>query len=100
MAALSILGAQWRLKSNERAFLLAELLPWAVQAGTRCADLMCLDYEQHFKVIQAPSSGWRRLLNRSCSAEANRMAVLQMLSMYANPDTCPRPKKANQTEFF
>lgn len=50
MAALSVIGAQWRLKASERAFLLTELMPWALQAGTRCADLMCLDYESRFKV--------------------------------------------------
>ncbi len=50
MAALSVLGAQWRLKSEDRAFLTTEMLPWSLQAGTRCADLMCLDYEDHFKV--------------------------------------------------
>ena len=58
MAALSVLGAQWRLKSEDRAFLMTELVPWSLQAGTRCADLMCLDYEDHFKVglLSAASS--------------------------------------------
>ena len=50
MTALSVMGAQWRLKSADRAVLLSEFLPWAVRAGVRSADLMCLYYEEHFEV--------------------------------------------------
>ena len=50
MTALSVLGAQWRLKSADRAVLLSEFLPWAVRAGGRSADLLCLYYEEHFEV--------------------------------------------------
>ena len=50
MAALSVAGAQWRLKPKERVRLNTELLPWALRAGNHCSDLMCLYYEEHFKV--------------------------------------------------
>jgi len=54
MAALSVAGAQWRLTGRERGRLAAELLPWALRAGTRCADLMCLPYERHLAVRARP----------------------------------------------
>ena len=50
MTALSVVGASWRLKAGDRGRLLSELLPWALQAGSRSADLMCLYYERHFEV--------------------------------------------------
>ena len=50
MAALSIVGGQWRLTAEERQRLMTTLVPWAIQAGSRCADLMCLQYEKHFQV--------------------------------------------------
>jgi len=56
MAALSVAGAQWRLTGRERGRLAAELLPWALRAGTRCADLMCLPYERHLAVRARPGS--------------------------------------------
>ena len=53
MAALSVGGAQWRLKHTERARLNTELLPWALRAGSQCSDLMCIYYEEHFQVKAA-----------------------------------------------
>lgn len=50
MTALSVVGASWRLKAQDRSRLINELLPWAVHAGSRSADLMCLYYEKHFEV--------------------------------------------------
>ena len=50
MTALSVAGAQWRLPAADRAVLTRDFLPWAVRAGTRSADLMCLYYEEHFEV--------------------------------------------------
>ena len=50
MTALSVLGGQLRLKQETRARLFGEFLPWAVRAGSRSADLMCLYYEKHFEV--------------------------------------------------
>ncbi|EIE24601.1 ubiquinone biosynthesis protein [Coccomyxa subellipsoidea C-169] len=49
MTALSVVGASWRLKAQDRSRLINELLPWAVHAGSRSADLMCLYYEKHFE---------------------------------------------------
>ncbi|KAK9817023.1 hypothetical protein WJX72_008485 [[Myrmecia] bisecta] len=49
MTALSVLGAQWRLKPEQRARLLSEYVPWALRAGARSADLMSLYYEEHFQ---------------------------------------------------
>ena len=50
MTALSVIGGQFRLKAQTRAQLYQEFLPWAVRAGFRSADLMCLYYEKHFEV--------------------------------------------------
>lgn len=50
MTALSVAGANWRLKPEQRGRLFRELLPWALRAGHRCSDLMCLYYENHFHV--------------------------------------------------
>ena len=59
MTALSVMGASWRLKSEDRSRLISELLPWAVHAGSRSADLMCLYYEEHFEVHSSPPhSNW------------------------------------------
>ena len=55
MAALSVAGAQWRLKQGERVRLNTQLLPWALRAGTRSTDLMCLYYEEHFQVRRCGS---------------------------------------------
>ena len=45
MTALSAAFAPLRLPPRERRFLIETLYPWAWRAGTRAADLMCLDYE-------------------------------------------------------
>lgn len=50
MAALSVAGAQWRLRPEERTRLNTQLLPWALRTGSSCADLVCLYYEEHFHV--------------------------------------------------
>lgn len=50
MTALSVLGGQFRLKAQTRAQLYQDFLPWAVRAGFRSADLMCLYYEKHLEV--------------------------------------------------
>ncbi len=55
MTALSVVGAQWRLKPEDRRVLVQEFLPWAVRAGARSADLMCLYYEEHFEVSPRPA---------------------------------------------
>jgi ubiquinone biosynthesis protein COQ4 len=54
MTALSVVGASWRLKAADRGRLATELLPWALHAGSRSADLMCLYYERHFEARPHP----------------------------------------------
>lgn len=48
MTALAVMGAQFRLPAQDRRLLWEVYLPWAMQAGLRSADLMCLYYERHF----------------------------------------------------
>jgi ubiquinone biosynthesis protein COQ4 len=55
MTALSVLGANWRLKPEDRTRLVTELVPWGLRAGSRSADLMCLYYEKHFHVSPVPT---------------------------------------------
>jgi hypothetical protein len=40
-------GAQYRLRPEDRAVLWRDFVPWAVRAGLRCPDLLCLHYERH-----------------------------------------------------
>mmetsp|Transcript_8693 Transcript_8693/g.15023 ORF Transcript_8693/g.15023 Transcript_8693/m.15023 type:complete len:240 (+) Transcript_8693:75-794(+) len=66
MTGLAVVGAQWRLKPEDRALLQSQYLPWALRAGNRCKDLMTVHYEKHFeddldelrrklRIIPAPS---------------------------------------------
>ena len=50
MTGLAAVGAQYRLKPEERAVLQQRFLPWALRAGTNCHDLMTLYYEHHIEV--------------------------------------------------
>ena len=50
MTALSVVGAQWRLRPQDRRLLWGTFMPWAVRAGARCPDLLTLYYEKHFEV--------------------------------------------------
>ncbi len=56
MTGLAVAGAQWRMKPDQRQRLMTDLLPWALRAGTRCQDLICIHYEQHFQVCLAVHS--------------------------------------------
>ncbi|CAG9460290.1 unnamed protein product [Pedinophyceae sp. YPF-701] len=49
MCALSVLGAQTRLRASDRQLLWSTYVPWAVRAGTRSRDLMCIYYENHLE---------------------------------------------------
>ncbi|GAQ93168.1 hypothetical protein KFL_013370010 [Klebsormidium nitens] len=49
MCALSVLGGPFRLPPQKRQLLLTHCAPWALKAGTRAADLMCLRYENHLE---------------------------------------------------
>lgn len=51
MTALSVAGAQWRLKQQDRSLLWRHYLPWALRAGAAAPDLLCLQYERHFEVM-------------------------------------------------
>ena len=44
--ALAALVASARLAGDDRRFLFDRLVPWARSAGTRAADLVCLEYEK------------------------------------------------------
>lgn len=49
MTALAVLAGEWRLAAEDRALLNSLFLPWALRAGARAPDLMCIYYEQHFE---------------------------------------------------
>lgn len=49
VAALSVLGAQWRLSPRDRQLLWKVHMPWALKAGAAAEDLMSLQYECHFQ---------------------------------------------------
>lgn len=46
MAMLSGLGGPLRMKAPQMARAYTVYAPWAIRAGTRCADLMCIYYEE------------------------------------------------------
>ncbi len=50
MTGLAVLAGEWRLKPEDRRQLNSIYLPWALRAGTRAADLMCIYYEKHLHV--------------------------------------------------
>ena len=56
MTALSVVGAQWRLKPQDRRLLWSQYMPWALRAGAAAPDLLCLHYERHFEVCDFPLS--------------------------------------------
>lgn len=47
MCFLSVSGASWRLKPEQRAVLFGHYGPWAMRAGRSARDLMCIYYEKH-----------------------------------------------------
>jgi ubiquinone biosynthesis protein COQ4 len=47
-AALAAAVAPARLSPARRAAYASVYLPWALRAGTRAADLMCIRYEAHW----------------------------------------------------
>eukprot|EP00803_Ostreobium_quekettii_P006550 evm.model.scf_589.9 EVM.evm.TU.scf_589.9 scf_589:65136-67435(+) len=67
MTALAVAGAQWKLPKDIRDQLMFQHIPWAVRAGLRSRDLMCIHYERHYgeqlqdlrkhlRIIRAPSA--------------------------------------------
>jgi ubiquinone biosynthesis protein COQ4 len=49
MTALAVLAGEWRLAPADRDLLNSQFLPWALRAGARAPDLMCIYYERHFE---------------------------------------------------
>jgi len=49
VGALSVAGAQFRLGETDRRLLWGVYVPWAARTGVRCADLMSVYYERHFR---------------------------------------------------
>jgi len=59
-AALAALAGPLRLPRRRRAAYAAVYLPWALRAGSRAADLMCIRYEAHFEApLDELRARWR-----------------------------------------
>eukprot|EP01026_Neomeris_dumetosa_P059085 TRINITY_DN5515_c0_g1_i2.p1 TRINITY_DN5515_c0_g1~~TRINITY_DN5515_c0_g1_i2.p1 ORF type:complete len:227 (+),score=18.55 TRINITY_DN5515_c0_g1_i2:31-711(+) len=67
MTGLAVLGAQYKLKPEQRIRLWKEYVLWAIRVGSSCEDLMCIYYENHlqddleilrdkWKIIPAPTN--------------------------------------------
>ncbi|KAK9279670.1 hypothetical protein L1049_013350 [Liquidambar formosana] len=48
MCLLSVVGGTARFSEKQRALFFQHYFPWAVRAGMRSTDLMCIYYERHF----------------------------------------------------
>ena len=60
MTALAVAAGEARLGAADRAVLNGTYLPWAVGAGARSADLMCIYYERHLEEdLEALRRRWR-----------------------------------------
>lgn len=68
MTGLAVLAGEWRLKPADRRVLNTVYLPWALRAGARAADLMCIYYEKHLEVSCLGVGGGGALLLWSISA--------------------------------
>ncbi|KAK3286737.1 hypothetical protein CYMTET_5724 [Cymbomonas tetramitiformis] len=49
MCGMATLGGTFRLTPVKRRLLYSTYFPWALQAATKCAPLMCIEYEKHFE---------------------------------------------------
>lgn len=59
MTGMAVLAAEWRLDQERRHLLNTVYIPWALKAGSRCVDLMCVYYEDHFdQDIEALRRRW------------------------------------------
>jgi len=59
-AALAAAAGPLRLPRRRRAAYAAVYLPWALRAGSRAADLICIRYEDHFpEPIDQLRAQWR-----------------------------------------
>jgi ubiquinone biosynthesis protein COQ4 len=60
MTGLAVVAGVGRMKKGDRDRLVKEYLPWAVRAGARSADLMCIYYEKHFdQDLEELRARWR-----------------------------------------
>lgn len=60
MTGLAVVAGVSRMKRTDRDRLVKEYLPWAVRAGARSADLMCIYYEKHFdEDLEELRARWR-----------------------------------------
>nr|GMD16779.1 ubiquinone biosynthesis protein COQ4 homolog, mitochondrial [Ipomoea batatas] len=48
MCMMSVVGGTARFREKQRRLFYQHYFPWAMKAGLRCTDLMCVYYEQHF----------------------------------------------------
>lgn len=48
MCFMSVVGGTARFSDKQRALFYKHYFPWALRAGMRCTDLMCIYYERHF----------------------------------------------------
>ncbi|CAK9186212.1 unnamed protein product [Ilex paraguariensis] len=48
MCLMSVIGGTARFSEKQRTLFYQHYFPWAIQAGMRCTDLMCVYYERHF----------------------------------------------------
>eukprot|EP00879_Flechtneria_rotunda_P021455 GHRR01022612.1.p1 GENE.GHRR01022612.1~~GHRR01022612.1.p1 ORF type:complete len:191 (+),score=51.50 GHRR01022612.1:603-1175(+) len=83
MAGMAVAGAQFRLSSEDRQLLWQIYMPWAVQTGLRCADLMCIYYEKHIEEDLEELRGRWRIMPAPQPP--------QHLAMKARPMTIPAP---------
>ncbi|XP_073271410.1 ubiquinone biosynthesis protein COQ4 homolog, mitochondrial-like [Primulina huaijiensis] len=49
MCALSVMGGTARFSERQRKLFYQHYFPWAIRAGMRSTDLMCVYYERHFE---------------------------------------------------
>ena len=69
MTGLAVVAGELRLAAPLRKELNSVFLPWALQAGSHAADLMCIYYEQHLEVGEG---GWRAVIARGRDSEILR----------------------------
>ncbi|CAM8882259.1 hypothetical protein QQ045_020238 [Rhodiola kirilowii] len=48
MCLMSVVGGTARFSEMQRSIFFKHYFPWAVGAGMKCTDLMCVYYERHF----------------------------------------------------
>lgn len=78
MTGLAVLAGEWRLKAEDRRLLNEQFLPWALHAGARAPDLMCIYYEKHFQEsLEELRLRWRIEVAPSVQQNMQRAARLQ-----------------------